>query len=115
MLDIVEKVKQGFFYFTTSMKNRYPCKIEAVDDLYDAQKPSQILYRVLNRLDVRKCTIEELSIDPSIIAKFHPVDAMKLGVLLAGDAMLKNIDHKNISDMKVSYEKLCVSLFQLKE
>ena len=99
-------------YLTASWGKRYSCKLEAINGLEDTSSPTIIEYQALNRLDLRRNEITEIVIDPQMVAKFHPIDAFKLGAIMVGDVIFKNQTLNTKEEMHEAYTRLCENLLE---
>lgn len=79
--NIINWIKNVF----SSDELRYSCVL--VGEKYNDKNETIIVYRIRNRPDVYETSLEELVTSPWIIEKFHPTDALKLGIIVCGDIL----------------------------
>ena len=108
-MKLLNNLKDGFIYAITAIKNRYPCKIDTVH-FFNEKRPTEIEYRVLNRLDVRTSNVHEIILNDSLLEKFHPADALKLGVVLVGDVLFQDRKCMTHEDLHEKYKSFCTEI-----
>ena len=89
MKKIISGIKDRYYYAIESIKNRYPCKIIAISNIAHHDKPAEIKYQAVTKINVRSSTAKEILNDPLLVEKFHPTDGVKLGFLACGEILLK--------------------------
>ncbi len=113
-MKLLRNIQNALIYSVTAIKNRYPCKIDTFH-LFAESKPTEIEYRVLNRFDVRIHNIHDIVLNNSLLEKFHPSDALKLGVILAGDMLFKDNESMTYEELHEKYKAFCAEILGAEE
>lgn len=110
MADLLKKLINKFHYSIESIKNRYPCKIIDVLNLYDFSKPSEIRFLAATKINIRTSETKAILEDPLLIEKFHPTDGVKLGFLACGEILLS--DNISLDEARALYMQIITNMFQ---
>ncbi len=113
-MKLLRNIQNALIYAVTAIKNRYPCKIDTFH-LFTKSKPTEIEYRVLNRFDARTSSIHDIVLNNSLLEKFHPSDALKLGVILAGDMLFKDNGSITYEELHEKYKLFCAEILGTEE
>ncbi len=87
ILSITAKSTNRAIYFQESIKNRYPCKIIG----YSYEKGITIVhFCILGKIhNIHQISSKDLLSDGSLLEKFHPKDAAKIGFSIGCDVLLE--------------------------
>jgi len=83
MKGIIE-LKNRLYYKHANMRNRYPCKIIKIKNHDNFTNKTCITFQAVNKLNIISESIDSILDDPLLVEKFHPNDAIKLGLLAMG-------------------------------
>ena len=103
------KIKDGWHYFMSRGRNRYPCRFVKVINIGHSSKPLKITYSAISLQHIREITPKEIFSDPFLIEKFHPNDAAKIGFIAAAEVLLKNT--ASLQEGKERYQRMLETSF----
>lgn len=103
---------QFLIYCGTRPGNYYPCKLESNYVTYTEQNIAIIHYRIFGKKNLHTINAQQLSSDKDLIAKFSPVDALKIGSLISTShsQIESNSQINNFSKMQILLTALYILL-----
>ena len=110
MKQLIEHLKNKTIYSLACIKNRYPCKLMRVKNLFSEKNHASVVYKIAIKFNFVESGISEILDNPDIIEKFHPMDGVKLGFLAASDILLK--EFTTIGEARKKYNNIANNLFE---
>ena len=74
--------------FCSNTRNHYPYKLIG-ERISTDHLNTIVLYRILGKKGIFEIKLDELLRDPKFLEKFHPMDAVKFGVITLSDVLFK--------------------------